>query len=334
MDQNIIDLLTCDQPSTNKEINDLKTILKKYIASPWVGKLKTVISPREYNEIMTKYIQQFPENQGQLSCSDNKANEYQDILCQSHAGNLYQHVQWSALQVIKWHMEDNEIMDSFRGIDDLNTCIVATFFHDVGKAGDCIYSCNERECWYDMYNADKYNKQGDWDHPNRCGDVILGLQPFFKTCDGTTGTSELKIPNLLHNCFPNVNQRVVALAAYMHWEFGKLNIPDSKKKLHDKIKTYLETFKISCKRCQISPSVELLKLCILVACADITAGTNVRLLHEIHGIAPCPRSYIGKDPWVAYGMDKKYLQYRQAVLDAYTRPSNNGGRMTRRSHSD
>lgn len=108
---------------------------------------------------------------------------YRNILCQSHAGNLYQHVQWATLQVIQWHMMQNEIMDGFHDLENLNLCIVSTFFHDIGKAGDCIKSCNQVECWYDMYNTTKYGGLGDNEHPTRSGDIILGKELFQMACN-------------------------------------------------------------------------------------------------------------------------------------------------------
>jgi hypothetical protein len=54
-----------------------------------------------------------------------------------------------------------------------------------------------------------------------------------------------------------------------------------------------------------------------VACADITAGTNRRLFPNLNGIVPAPERFIGKDPWVIFGMESKYLEYQEKVLAAY-----------------
>jgi hypothetical protein len=32
---------------------------------------------------------------------------------------------------------------------------------------------------------------------------------------------------------------------------------------------------------------------------------------------PADEVFVGKDPWVMFGMDSKYLEYRQKVLDVY-----------------
>lgn len=61
----------------------------------------------------------------------------------------------------------------------------------------------------------------------------------------------------------------------------------------------------------------LLKLCIAVSCADIAAGTNQRLFPQICGVIPASTKYLGKDPWVAYGMDKNYKIYRDALIQNY-----------------
>ena len=101
----------------------------------------------------------------------------------------------------------------------------------------------------------------------------------------------------------------------MHWEFGKLNIPG--KSEEEKIRIYLQNFRESCEKCNLVPTTKLLCLCIAVACADITAGTNRRLQPDINGIVPANEKFIGKDPWVIFGMEGKYLEYREKVLAAF-----------------
>jgi hypothetical protein len=102
----------------------------------------------------------------------------------------------------------------------------------------------------------------------------------------------------------------------MHWEFGKLNFPG--KSLEQKVGIYLNTFQEMCERVGLVPSEKLLRLCMAVACADITAGTNRRLLPNVNGIRPANEKFLGKDPWVAFGMVGKYLEYRDAVLAAFS----------------
>ena len=70
---------------------------------------------------------------------DDSIKNYKKVLCQGHSGNLFEHSQWAALQILKWYIDKDPIMDDL----DLETTIVATFFHDIGKGGDCINTCNE-----------------------------------------------------------------------------------------------------------------------------------------------------------------------------------------------
>lgn len=122
---------------------------------------------------------------------------------------------------------------------------------------------------------------------------------------------------MINQYFPEVDIPSVALAAYMHWEFGKINISRPGQSYQDRINFYIDRFISFCHICQLTPNLFLLKLCIVVACADITAGTNVRLLPSVNKIKPCSRNYLGKDPWVLFGMDQKYLEYRKDVLNNF-----------------
>lgn len=51
--------------------------------------------------------------------------------------------------------------------------MLAAFFHDAGKSGDCIYN---------MYDEKKYGGAGDQTHPIRCGDLFLN-KAEYKVCD-------------------------------------------------------------------------------------------------------------------------------------------------------
>lgn len=152
--------------------------------------------------------------------------------------------------------------------------------------------------------------------PKYSTDMILGNKMFRLRCDKNNCVGcELNIKSVLENEFPDINIKEIALAAEMHWEFGKLNIPG--KSESEKIDIYLTNFKHACEKCGLVPTEMLLRLCMAVACADITAGTNRRLLPSINGIEPAKEKFIGKDPWVIFGMESKYLDYQDKVLNAY-----------------
>ncbi len=207
---------------------------------------------------------------------------------------------------------------------NLHLSILSAFFHDIGKGYDCIY---------DMYSTTKYNSQGEASHPTFSGDVILGLKRLkVKSCshcqvNHTNGKTsaidnhskcDIFIPALFRRYFPTIDIRKVALAAYMHYEFGKLNMDPSYGGITSS--QYVVTFKNNCKKVNLKPTKTLIKMCIAVSCADIAGASNVRLVknkHLLKTFTPAKEIYHSKDPWVAFGMDKKYLQYRTDVLNEF-----------------
>ena len=292
--------------------------MKQYIASPWDAINKKIMNTSKYKEHINAYKALTGSNaiDKKALCQSkiNSANArfpYQMKLCQSHSGNLFEHSQWSALQIIKWHKESDPIIDGI----DIRTAIIAAFFHDIGKGGDCVKTCNDK-CWLDMYADTKYNSKGNAVHPKYSSDMILGNKMFRLRCDKNNCVGcELNIKTVLENEFPDIDIKEIALAAEMHWEFGKLNIPG--KLESEKIDIYLTNFKHACEKCGVVPTEMLLRLCMAVACADITAGSNRRLLPSVNGIEPAKEKFIGKDPWVIFGMESKYLDYQEKVLNAY-----------------
>jgi len=307
-------------------LTQIKDIMKMYIASPWDAVNNKILDENQYNKYLNEYKDKYEtgtDNTKLKLCQSNTDDEtiknYKQILCQSHSGNLFEHSQWAALQILKWHIDNDPIMDGL----DLETTIIAAFFHDIGKGGDCVNNCNTNGlCWFDMYSNDKYDKKGDAVHPTYCSDMILGKIDFIVNC---TTKQTINIKELLLKIYPNLNIEKIALAALMHWEFGKLNIKNEySEKI--KIKNYLDMFFNSCQTLGLNPNDKLLKLCIAVACADITAGTNKRLLPSVDGIIPEKEVFLGKDPFVLFGMDKKYIDYRQSLIDAFNiRVSMRGG---------
>jgi hypothetical protein len=305
--------------NSSSNIGKIKEVMKQYIASPWDAMDKKIMDESEYKTHLNDYKKIIGTNnidkkalcQSKIN-STNSRYPFQMKLCQSHSGNLFEHSQWTALQIIKWYNDKDPIVEGI----NIRTAIISAFFHDIGKGGDCVKTCRDT-CWLDMYAEKKYNGKGDAVHPTYSTDMILGNRMFRINCNKINcgADCEINIRTLLENEFPDINIKEVALAAEMHWEFGKLNIPG--KTEQEKIAIYLDNFKKSCVKCDLIPTEALLRLCMAVACADITAGSNVRLLPSVNGIVPAKEKFIGKDPWIIFGMESKYLDYRNKVLDAY-----------------
>jgi hypothetical protein len=283
----------------------LDTNLKSYIATPWDPNKNKLIQPEKYYDILKSKGYNLNE-----VCSKQIKSDDKGIVCQSHGGNLYEHSRWSALQVIQWIEDKDEITDGLKNVNDIGTAIVCAYFHDIGKGGDCIT---------DMYSPNKYHGHGEHTHPKYSGCMILGKTDGI--CEGKNEYNickndkkeSININNLIKKLYPNVNIKVVALTAFMHWEFGKLNIPNGE--LDKKIEIYLNEFKDYCKICDLTPNVYLLKMCILIACADISAGSNKRLHLKNQEIPK--QNYISKDPWEAFKMNERYLFYRKKVLEQF-----------------
>lgn len=300
LDENIVKLLTADYTSCikDKETNEfddictLKMLMYKYESSPYDKIFNKLFDLYEYNKLREEL---------NPKC-ENLDNIVSFRLCQSHGGDLFAHSQWSALQIIKWFDEKN--INIIGGLD-LNETVLCAFFHDIGKGYDCIFG---------MYDDKKYDKKGDHVHPEYCGDVILGKIDLQK-CDGKGG--KINIRNFIEKNFKNHNVNHIALTAYMHWEFGKLN-NGPKKDLIFRVFGYLNTFFQTCLKLGIEHSEKLLKLCIAIGCADITASTNKRLMDlESENIKIAKQNYATFNPWEFYEMNKRYGRYRQAVISHY-----------------
>jgi hypothetical protein len=319
IDNKIKKLLTDQTFDDENSINKLKRAMALYIASPWNGVDKRIMSPNEYDNL-------HKVNYG-YECSDkNKGDDLYKKLCQSHGGNLFEHSQWSAIQIIKWFLDKTDIMDDV----NLNSAIIAAFFHDIGKGGDCIHTCtkcestnskecelktNTSNCWLDMYSKNKYEEKGDEYHNIESGDVILGKKNFKITCLVKKENEEISIQKLINDEYAHlkVNYKEIALAAYMHWEFGKLNIPNLQYNATEYIKTFLKF----CAHCMVIPNEQLLKMCIAVSCADIAAGTNVRIKDSTYGIKVAEQNFLSKDPWTDFGMDQNYKSHRNNVIEEF-----------------
>lgn len=289
-------------------------VMSSYISSPWNPVTREILSVSEYDKILNQFLQSKLEDPNKLCSTDYEPEsilaKYKVQLCQAHAGNLFEHSQWAALYILHWH---NKHVDIMEGVDFL-TAYVSAFFHDIGKAGDCVTTTKivngEIVKWHDMYSPDKYAKKGEQLHPEYSGDMILGKRLFYFNCKSPDDTINFNI--VIKLIFPGIDTQKVALGAYMHWEFGKLNIDGTP--FQTRLESYYSVFEKYCKICKLKPSIELLKLCIAVSCADIASGTNKRLGDSVCGIVPSSTKYLGKDPWIAYGMDKKYKSYRDALI--------------------
>ena len=133
--------------------------------------------------------------------------------------------------------------------------------HDIGKGGDCIKYCDDHDvCWYAVYNTERYFVEGkqkdDGYHPNFSGQILMGQRPFYLSCT-IDSRDVLDVPNLVASLGEQVDPREVALASYMHWEVGRLNI-GKPEEFTDRLRRWYDLFMISCARVGLVPTESFL----------------------------------------------------------------------------
>lgn len=272
------------------EISEIVSEMKKFISPPWDSSIKQHISMEDYH-IKAKKEELDPE----IPCTLN------NTVCQFHAGDLIEHSQWTTLQIKRWLEENHDL------VLDTTTkemIMAAAFFHDIGKGGDCMYN---------MYSNIKYDGKGHVIHPEVSKKMILG-ETLFKQCNVEKNTT-WNIKDILKNQFGFNETQIqeIALTAWMHWEFGRLNIDSINTDLKQKVQTYLKKFDESCKTLGLDPSERLLNFCIAISCADISGSTNMEVKDIPGAMKP---KYASFAPWVAFGMNTKYNVYKTALLES------------------
>ena len=284
-------------------ISNITHIINQYVSTPWDAKSKKLFNLNNYAKLK------------------NEAKGDNGVLRQHHAGNLFEHSQWCALKVIDWHNKNDPIMKDI----DLETAVVSAFFHDIGKGYDCVFN---------TYSPKKYNGRGDGDHPAFSGDVILGKIPF-KVCSCTNREINMKV--FINENFPSIDVDAVAMCAYMHWQFGLLNMPDKQSDASvdnyttylNKLVVYINKFIEYCTMLRIKDTLKLLKLCMVIACADVAGTTkeNIPLLTGYNDIKlrALPNVYLPTNPWKRFKMDAYYLKHYAAVINIYTLWNNKRG---------
>ena len=292
---------------------------------------------------------------------------------QSHGGkSVFEHSLWSALYVLKWYQEQNPWIDADMLDHGLDELIIGAFFHDISKASDCGWRCDEEGlvCWFDTYSPYNYGGKGENAHPEVSGDLIMGRQKFILGCpsfeqlnQSTSAVAYIKShghPVSLKPIFdligtnPTIDFQNVAVMAYMHWKIGNINqnVIDSQGTLKANptysYQSYLQEFNRYCSIVGITPSLSLLKKCILIAFADICAsdppsplvGTRPEtestflnlLIHLLMKLDPqhWKDSYqayypTGIPPWVRYGMDRRADAIRQHLITEFLAEQQSGG---------
>ena len=225
-----------------------------------------------------------------------------------HGGDLSEHSLWAMYTIENWKKNKRTMTEGVRETEGM----LAALFHDIGKGGDCVETCEKDKCWRDSYAKDKYGPgTSDRDHTIRCGDMLMGYRKYIIDCKTKRKVS---IPKLIQQYFPNIDNKRLAVAAYMHYEFGLLGLHNDLK--YD-VKEYVDKFEEVVRACKVRRSLSLLKLCIAVSAADIAGGGNAHLDQKVRDRVP--EVYESTQPWKRYGMDGKVKRNRSMIISEYRR---------------
>ena len=146
----------------------------------------------------------------------------------------------------------------------------------------------------------------------------MGKRKLYLAC--STDTCDiLNVPNLVKSLSEHVDPREVALAAYMHWEVGRLNMGETEE-FNNRLQTWYNVFVSSCARVELIPTESLVRLCVAVAAADIAAGTNIRLTKPTlpiqYNVDRIPDNiHTSSDAWTKFHMDKQIHGYQSKIIE-------------------
>lgn len=189
-------------------INRIALAMRPYRATPW-GRLQPYGGrPAEHYPLDYR---DFPL-QEQVTSQRRATGEL--TMLNAHSGDLLEHSKWTAMQAAVWiHSKDAWV----EGVDP-RMVIMASFLHDLGKAGDCAFNCVKRDkedstkprtihpvvhgvenfeehCYLDTYSPLKYQSQDDIVHPVYSARFLEpdGDARFWLTCP-----TELEMKDMWH----------------------------------------------------------------------------------------------------------------------------------------
>jgi hypothetical protein len=237
-------------------------------------------------------------------------NDFKNYITQNvnvHAGNLYEHSLWTAITVVQWWQEKNAWIEGINAkFKDLT--IMASLFHDIGKAGDLKYLYKEKE-----------------NHPYFGLEYIAGyrdyhvvknlINPFdFKSYCADLG-------------FQERDQKILAILVGVHWEFGGIVLkgiadlekngkatPEEKNKVFARYLMILQdlAFDVSYNNGIIDD--QLLRMAILITAADVKGAKGNYYPNSIIVEAPQEPHPAKKDAYSAYAYETQGIVLRNELL--------------------
>ncbi len=120
-----------------------------------------------------------------------------------HAGDLYDHVVWTAGVVESWFETENYWTEGLTKAD-MPFAVLCAFFHDLGKMGD---------------TATKYRFK--YGHPHTGLEYVQGTKQFFRAVQSPEGSDLFPLQKYLQQLgFSREQMQIIAIVNSMHWDLG------------------------------------------------------------------------------------------------------------------
>lgn len=190
--------------------------------------------------------------------------------------------------------------------------IAAALLHDIGKAGDCIT---------DVYALHKYAALGHRNHPRFSGSIIMGWIPY-RLC-GARHRESARILDF-HDVLKELSvlqwKQEIAVIAFMHWELGDIDMK-IQRGIPAKValQEYMDLFIRYSQLVGVQPTLTVLKECILVSAADISASQFPRVAFGTEKTGICQTCRVDVVEWLCEYIagHPGSVQPRYATSDAF-----------------
>lgn len=184
-----------------------------------------------------------------------------------HSGNLYEHSLWVAITVNNWCQENNTWVEGLNE-HERTLALLAALLHDMGKAGDLVYS---------YYTKSEHQKLGQ---------KYMLSKKQYKLSDNKIFNFTKLIESIK---FSEIDKQIVSILIAAHHDFGDLlaNLAGIDLNAYpDYVKTYIDNFK---QRLQEHATfagytgpidTRLMKLALLVSAADVKGSQRCECSHH------------------------------------------------------
>jgi len=340
----------------SENINNLHKLIRSlrfYIATPWKdhgeGKWGPVDSLKSYN--------------WNLSQSHGGDLFHHSLWCGQWIQYWKNNKSYNGKKKDMKNYDCNKVIKSLKGID-YTIVLVSAYLHDIGKGGDLIFDMysndkyegkgesihpdissefilGKKEYKLDYNLSDNKQKKflKNWIHKDigKSGENKKNNSSYLSfneiKNEKKNINPSINIYELLRNFnFSDKQIKVIALICDMHWEFGKLNIPEEHNGYGGKSKLYNKILKEKADKLQIKLTNKVKKQCIIVSCADICSARPPP--NDNNDWKERCKYNPGTPPWERFGMDEKHTEYIKKVLSSSKKTNKNNKRKKRNTRKN